>query len=416
MPPRRSARITGANINDNPNNNAARLAELLTQITANLNVGRANNGEGSLNTRRGCSYKTFMASNPKDFYGNVGAVGLIKVGVEFWNHQILGTEVDKYTARFHELAKISSRVPKRNDNERKRQNDQSRKQDQNQQNKRRQVTRNYGLATHEQRPYNGPQPKCTKCNLHHVGDFPRCNNCGQTGHFAKGKGGSAEPDCGDGAAPVAKAPYHLALPEMQELFAQLQELLSKGLIRLSLSSREHNKAGHEQYLNTILSLLKDEKLYAKFFKCEFWLREVQFIGHVFNAKGIYVDPTKIEAIKKWEALRTPTKICQFLEIKEENLKEEALSGAIEKLETIVYGIKFLNRRAWIRKVNNLRKVVMDEAHRSRYSIHPRADKMYMDVKKYYWWPGMKRDIAIYVRKCFTCAKVKENHQNPSGLL
>nr|GEY20324.1 putative reverse transcriptase domain-containing protein [Tanacetum cinerariifolium] len=84
-----------------------------------------------------------------------------------------------------------------------------------------------------------------------------------------------------------------------------------------------------------------------------------------------------------------------------NLKEEALSGANEKLETGADGIKYLNRRAWIPKVNNLRKVVMDEAHRSRYSIHPGADKMYMDVKESYWWPGMKRNIAIYVGKCLT---------------
>ncbi|GKG42371.1 putative reverse transcriptase domain-containing protein, partial [Tanacetum coccineum] len=59
---------------------------------------------------------------------------------------------------------------------------------------------------------------------------------------------------------------------------------------------------------------------------------------------------------------------------------------------------------------------MDEAHRSRYSIHPEVDKMYMDVKEYYWWPGMKRDIAIYVGKCLTCAKVKAEHKKPSGLL
>ncbi|GJZ78408.1 putative reverse transcriptase domain-containing protein [Tanacetum coccineum] len=59
---------------------------------------------------------------------------------------------------------------------------------------------------------------------------------------------------------------------------------------------------------------------------------------------------------------------------------------------------------------------MDEAHRSRYSIHPGADKMYMDVKEYYWWLGMKKDIAIYVGKCLTCAKVKVEHQKPYGLL
>ncbi|GKF69358.1 hypothetical protein Tco_0202415 [Tanacetum coccineum] len=49
-----------------------------------------------------------------------------------------------------------------------------------------------------------------------------------------------------------------------------------------------------------------------FFKCEFWLREVQFLGHVINASGIYVDPTKIEAVKNWKAPRTPTEVRSFL--------------------------------------------------------------------------------------------------------
>ncbi|GKA72504.1 putative reverse transcriptase domain-containing protein, partial [Tanacetum coccineum] len=59
-------------------------------------------------------------------------------------------------------------------------------------------------------------------------------------------------------------------------------------------------------------LLKKEKLYAKFSKCEFWLREVQFLGHVINGNGIHVDPIKIEAVKNWKAPRTPTEIRSFL--------------------------------------------------------------------------------------------------------
>ncbi|KAJ0555531.1 putative nucleotidyltransferase, Ribonuclease H [Helianthus annuus] len=72
------------------------------------------------------------------------------------------------------------------------------------------------------------------------------------------------------------------------------------------------KDEHEQHLRAILELLKKEKLYAKFSKCDFWLREVQFLGHVVNGNGIHVDPTKIEAIKNWENPKTPTEIRQFL--------------------------------------------------------------------------------------------------------
>ncbi|KAJ9541753.1 hypothetical protein OSB04_028259 [Centaurea solstitialis] len=99
-----------------------------------------------------------------------------------------------------------------------------------------------------------------------------------------------------GVAPVAKSPYHLAPSKMQELSKQLQEL----------------KEEHEQHLRLILELLKTEELYAKSYKCEFRIREVYFLGHVVNKEGIHVDPAKIEAIKKWEAPKTPTEIRRFL--------------------------------------------------------------------------------------------------------
>ncbi|GKB17201.1 putative reverse transcriptase domain-containing protein [Tanacetum coccineum] len=59
---------------------------------------------------------------------------------------------------------------------------------------------------------------------------------------------------------------------------------------------------------------------------------------------------------------------------------------------------------------------MDEAYKSKYCVHPKADKMYYDLRDRYWWPSMKKDIAMYVSKCLTCLKVKAEHQRPSGLL
>ncbi|GJY99935.1 putative reverse transcriptase domain-containing protein [Tanacetum coccineum] len=69
---------------------------------------------------------------------------------------------------------------------------------------------------------------------------------------------------------------------------------------------------HVEHLRLVLGLLKKEKLYAKFSKCEFWLREVQFLRHVINGNGIHVDPSKIEAVKNWKAPRTPTEVRSFL--------------------------------------------------------------------------------------------------------
>ncbi|GJS58224.1 putative reverse transcriptase domain-containing protein [Tanacetum coccineum] len=73
-----------------------------------------------------------------------------------------------------------------------------------------------------------------------------------------------------------------------------------------------NKEEHADHLRIILELLKKEKLYAKFSKCEFWISIVQFLGHVIDSQGIHVDPTKIEAVKNWASPTTPTEIRQFL--------------------------------------------------------------------------------------------------------
>nr|GEV01910.1 hypothetical protein [Tanacetum cinerariifolium] len=175
-----------------------------------------------------------------------------------------------------------------------------------------------------------------------------------------------------GALPVVKSPYRLAPFEMLELSNQLKELQEKDLrsgyhqlrlreedipktafrtryghfeftimpfgltnaptVFMDLMNRvckpyldkflivfindiliySRSEEEHEAHLKTILYLLKEEKLYAKFLKCEFWLKEVQFLGHVVNREGIHVDPSKVESVKNWKTPESPTKICSFL--------------------------------------------------------------------------------------------------------
>ncbi|GJZ65082.1 putative reverse transcriptase domain-containing protein [Tanacetum coccineum] len=263
---------------------------------------------------------------------------------------------------------------------------------------------------------------------------------------------------------------------------------------------------HVEHLRLVLELLKKEKLYAKFSKCEFWLREVQFLRHVINGNGIHVDPSKIEAVKNWKAPRTPIEVHSFLKLAVyyrrfiENffkiaksltiLTQKSLPSRLEDFvvyydtsriglgcvlmqrgKVIAYASrqlkthknnytthdlelgaavqKELNMRQhrWIElysdydceiryhpgkanvvadalsrkervkpKRSDVRTLIMDKAHKSKYSVHPGGDKMYYNLRDGYWWPGMKKDIAEYVSRCLTCLKVKAEHQRPSWLL
>ncbi|GJR31266.1 putative reverse transcriptase domain-containing protein [Tanacetum coccineum] len=183
------------------------------------------------------------------------------------------------------------------------------------------------------------------------------------------------------AAPVAHAPYRLAPTELQELSTQLQELSDKGFIRpreefqktvckpyldkflivfvddILIYSKSEEE--HAEHLKLILELLKKEELYAKISKCEFWL-------------------SKVEARR------------------EENYGTEYLGGMIKNLEPRADETLCLRNRCWIPCFGNLRTLIMHESHMSKYSIHPGSDKMYQDLKKLYWWPNMKAEIATYV--------------------
>ncbi|GJT98015.1 putative reverse transcriptase domain-containing protein [Tanacetum coccineum] len=86
----------------------------------------------------------------------------------------------------------------------------------------------------------------------------------------------------------------------------------------------------------------------------------------------------------------------------------------QKLEPRADGTLCLNGRSWLPCYGDLQTVIMHESHKSKYSIHPGSDKMYQDMKKLYWWPNMKADIATYVAS-LDYAKVKAEHQRPSGL-
>ncbi|GJS12628.1 putative reverse transcriptase domain-containing protein [Tanacetum coccineum] len=141
-------------------------------------------------------------------------------------------------------------------------------------------------------------------------------------------------------------------------------------------------------------------------------------------------PLRVRALVMTIGLDLPKQIlnAQTEARKPENIKNEDVGGMLlenskdpkkfrtKKLEPRADGTLCFNGRSLFPCYGDLRTVIMHESHKLKYSIHPGSDKMYQDMKKLYWWPNMKDNIATYVSKCLTCAKVKDEHQRPTGLL
>nr|GEX66963.1 putative reverse transcriptase domain-containing protein [Tanacetum cinerariifolium] len=263
------------------------------------------------------------------------------------------------------------------------------------------------------------------------------------------------------AAPMARSPYRLALSKLQELSTQLQELYDKVA---------------RKTMQNILELPKKEELYAKFSKCEFWLskklcsepilalpkgsenfmvycdashkglgtvlmQKEKFIAYAsrqlkIHEKNYTTHDLELRAKKlnmrqrRWLKLLSDCDCeiryhlgnanmilnAQVKARKEENYGTEDLGGMIKNLEPRTAGTLCLRNRSWIPYFGDLRTLIMHESHMSKYLIHHGSDKMYQDLKKLYWWPNMKAEIATYVSKYLTYAKLKVECQKLSGLL
>ncbi|GKC19231.1 putative reverse transcriptase domain-containing protein, partial [Tanacetum coccineum] len=126
------------------------------------------------------------------------------------------------------------------------------------------------------------------------------------------------------------------------------------------------------------------------------------------------EPIRVRALVVTVHNNLPEQIrnAQVEACKVENIGAKGFRGEWEPFKVRSDGMKCLKGRVWLPLFGGLRGVIMLESHKSKYSIHPGSDKMYHDLRKLYWWPNMKVDIATYVCKCLTCAKVKAEHQKP----
>ncbi|GKA75351.1 putative reverse transcriptase domain-containing protein [Tanacetum coccineum] len=343
------------------------------------------------------------------------------------------------------------------------------------------------------------------------------------------------------------------LPRIDDLFDQLQG--SQYFSKIDFRSGYHQLRVHED--DILKTAFRTRYGHFEFTVMPFGLtnapalREVQFLGHVINGDVIHVDPSKIEAVKNWEAPRTPSEVRSFLGLagyyrrfienfskiakplivltqktlpdgpkyfivycdasglglgcvlmqrgksviytdqkslqhifsqKELNMQQrrwielfsdydyeihyhpgkgnvvaDALSrkervkptrvramnmtlqssikdrilaaqkeasdksarlqrGIDEMIELRSDGALYYLDQIWVPLKGDVRTLIIDEAYKSKYSVHPGDDKMYYNLINMNCWPGMKKDIAVYVSKCLTCLKVKAEHERPSGLL
>ena len=80
------------------------------------------------------------------------------------------------------------------------------------------------------------------------------------------------------------------------------------------------------------------------------------------------------------------------------------------------GVIMFKQRVCVPNDAVLKRMILDEAHKSKFTIHPRSTKMYQDLKKHFWWPDMKVDVADYMVRCAICQQVKIEHQRLGGML
>jgi hypothetical protein len=107
---------------------------------------------------------------------------------------------------------------------------------------------------------------------------------------------------------------------------------------------------------------------------------------------------------------------QKIDEKINEIRQLILDGKGKDFREDAEGVVWFKDSLCVPDIKSIRELILKEAHETAYSIHPRSEKMYQDLKKRFWWYGMKRKIAEYVAICDSCQRIKAEHQRPIGSL
>ncbi|GJS51794.1 retrovirus-related pol polyprotein from transposon TNT 1-94, partial [Tanacetum coccineum] len=186
-------------------------------------------------------------------------------------------------------------------------------------------------------------------------------------------------------------------------------LMQRGMV-ITYASRqlkihEKNYTTHDLELGAIVFALKTWRHYLYGTKSVIYT-DHKSLQHIFDQKELNMCQRRwIELFSDYEcgihyhpgkANVVADALTQSEAFKQENVLAERLHGLDQQMERKEDGNLYFMDRIWVPLVGDVRIVILNKAHKSRYSVHPGADKMYHDLRDMYWWPVMKKDIAIYL--------------------
>nr|GEW63542.1 reverse transcriptase domain-containing protein [Tanacetum cinerariifolium] len=299
--------------------------------------------------------------------------------------------------------------------------------------KKQNVTKVYNMGMGERKPYEGSFPKASG---HFKKDYRKLKNKNEGNRNAQGwvyvvgnaKKNENAPMKPDSNVVIGLAGYYRRFVEGFSKIAKSMTKLTQKAIKFDWEEKEENDfqlIKQKLCSAPILALPEGSKDFVVY--CDTSHKGLGVVLMQREKANAVADalsrkerdkPLRVRALVMTISLNLSKQLLEarIEDLKPKNLKKEDMGGMIktnipkERLGPRADGTLYVNGRSWLPYYGDLRSVIMHESYKSNYYIHPGSEKMYQDMKKLYWWPNMKADIATYVSKWLTCAKVKAKHQ------